>query len=281
MRELRFVITPFCNYRCFFCHGENACRKISLLLSPKDYEFMACTVKHHFGWNTATITGGEPLISPIFSDVCRRLKSNGISTTVITNASLLARPSEMLADISQVNISLHTTDPTIYERIVQVRYPLEDILSTITRVREQLPSLIIHLNYTVIRGVNDTNRDFEAVIDFARGVRATVKFIDLSTQDANYATDAAGIVQQLCRLGFLIVSSTPWQFFLSRGGEEIVVTKCPFNGRHTDAPIRDVFVDADGVIYTSYGSAKTVSALEDVKSRDPNGLLQKISSLLS
>ena len=41
MRELRFVITPFCNYKCFFCHSESITNKIALYLNPSDYEFMA------------------------------------------------------------------------------------------------------------------------------------------------------------------------------------------------------------------------------------------------
>lgn len=38
--EFRVVITPFCNYRCFFCHSEGLVEECTpMLLSPKDYTF--------------------------------------------------------------------------------------------------------------------------------------------------------------------------------------------------------------------------------------------------
>lgn len=280
MRELRIVLTPFCNYRCFFCHSENICEKMSFLLRPRDYEFMARTTKEYLGWETATITGGEPLISPIFSDVCKRLREIGLSTTVVTNASLLARPGETLKDVSQINVSLHTMSPSVYKQITQVDYPLEGILSTIVSTRAQLPEIEIHLNYTVIKGLNDSEKDFKKLLSFAKKTKAVAKFIDLSTEDPTLATDADDIVGQLVRMGFEIFQETPWQGFLSRGPERAIVTKCPFNGKHTDAPARDVFVDSDGTLYTSYGGNRNVPAIDEIKGRDTRGLLKKISYLL-
>lgn len=278
MREFRFVITPFCNYRCFFCHGESACKQIDLMLKPSDYEFLG-QVGKNMGWKTATITGGEPLISPIFKDVTERLKKMDIELTVVTNASLLARPQEMLKNVAQVNISLHTMNPEVYKQIVQVNYPLEKVLSSIVTTRALLPDLAIHLNCTVVRGLNDSVEDFENILKFAREVKAEAKFIDLSTTDRNIATDTDEIIEQLQGLGFEIASKDDWQYHLVRGEEKTRVTKCPFNGKHSNLPTRDIFVDTDGTLYKSYGGYLGINVLNEIKSRDEKSLIQKMQVL--
>ncbi|MBR0488465.1 radical SAM protein [Candidatus Saccharibacteria bacterium] len=278
MREFRFVITPFCNYRCFFCHRESACGQINLMLKPSDYIFLG-QVGKNMGWSTVTITGGEPFISPIFNDVTEELKQLGIRITVVTNASLLAKPSEMLKNIEQVNISLHTMNPEVYRQITRVNYPLENILSTIATIRALMPELVIHLNYTVIKRMNDSNEEFEKVLRFGREVKAEVKFIDLSTTDMDIVTNADDIVKQLKELGFQIKNQDAWQYRLSRRDEVTRVTKCPFNGKHADLPTRDIFVDSDGTLYKSYGGYLAINALNEIKSRDEEHLRQKMKIL--
>lgn len=280
MRELRFVITPFCNYKCFFCHSESITNKIALYLNPSDYEFMAEVAQNQLGWNTCTLTGGEPLISPIFKETCEKLKNLGIAITVVTNASLLARPAEALRDIAQINISVHTMLPDVYEQITQVNYPLENVLSTIVTTRMKLPELAIHLNYTVIKRLNDSNAEFEEFIKFANKIKAKAKFIDLSTTDESLRTDALGIVRQLEGLGFEIKDKNFWQYHLMRKTEEVTVVKCPFNNKYEDLPARDVFVEPNGILYRSFGGYLAVDALNEIKSRNTVGLLQKINILL-
>ena len=280
MRELRIVLTPFCNYNCFFCHSESIAEQIALQLNPSDYEFMTRVAKDYLGWETATITGGEPLISPIFGEVCEKLSHLGIKLTVVTNASLLARPAEMLKDVAQVNVSLHTMDPNTYARITQTKYPLRKVLDTVVTTRALLPKLEMHLNYTVVKGLNDTDEDFEKLLWFARDVDAKAKFIDLSTEDDSLRTDARDIVAQLEGLGFDIENKTAWQTHLDRGGEKTSVTRCPFNGRHSNLPPRDIFVDPNGTLYKSYGGLIQVDALNDIKSRNAERLVKKINFLL-
>lgn len=280
MREFRFVLTPFCNYNCFFCHSESIAEQIALQLSPSDYEFMAKTAKDYLGWDTATITGGEPLISPIFGEVCEKLGALGIKLTVVTNASLLARPADMLKGVAQINVSLHTMDPNVYAQITQTKYPLWRVLDTIITTRALLPKLEIHLNHTVVKGLNDTEEDFEKLLWFARDVGATAKFIDLSTEDDSLRTDADEIIKRLESIGFVVEDESAWQTHLNRGGERASVTRCPFNGRHNDLPARDIFVDPNGTLYRSYGGCIQIDALNDIKGRNAERLLKKINFLL-
>ncbi len=280
MREFRIVITPFCNYNCFFCHNEGAEECNDFLLRPNDYGFMCRVAKERLGWSTATITGGEPLISPIFSVVCEKLKALGISITVVSNVSLLARPQEQLKNVSQLNVSLHTMDPSVYQQITQVRYPLKSVLDTIVATRVCLPKLVIHINCTVVKGINDSGGDLEALLRFGRRVGAEVKFIDLSSKDETLATNAENIVRQLENLGFTVTSVNDWQYFLEKSTTKTVVVKCPFNNRYLNTPARDIFVNSSGTMYTSYGGNFSINALNDIKSRDEDKLIQKIKVLL-
>lgn len=174
----------------------------------------------------------------------RNCLATSIKTTVVSNASLLARPKEILKYIEQLNVSLHTLRPEIYKQIAQSNYPLQSVLNTIAVTRSQLPNLKIHLNYTVIKGMNDADEDFEAL------------------------------------LGFETKHQTSWQFLLERNDEAAAVTRCPFNGKHTDLAPRDIFVDPNGTLYTSYGPQKQINTFEDIRERNTSGLISKINSLI-
>lgn len=280
MRELRFVLTPFCNYSCFFCHCENITDETTMRLSPKDYAFMARAVRDHYGWDTCTITGGEPLLSPIFGETCELLKENSIATTVVTNASLLARPEDTLKYVAQLNVSLHSVDPDIYKEITGTRYPLENVLDTIATVRARLPMLEVHLNYTVIKGTNDDVWQLSEFLAFAAKVGATAKFIDYSTRDNTRRLEAHKIVDRLKSMGFTVVGESPWQYHMTKGEEKVSVVRCPFNGRYEDLPVRDIFVSPSGVLYRSFGGELSVDALNEIKSRNAKRFIQKIEVLL-
>ena len=113
--ELRIVITPECNYNCYFCHKEGCgCNK--RLLVPKDYQYVAKILKDLLGWHTLTITGGEPLLHPDYRQICKLLKESGLRITTVTNLSLLSNP-EVLVYNDQINISLHSMDAEVYKKI--------------------------------------------------------------------------------------------------------------------------------------------------------------------
>ena len=42
-----------------------------------------------WGWDTITITGGAPLVSPIYREACELIAKEGVRITTVTNASLV------------------------------------------------------------------------------------------------------------------------------------------------------------------------------------------------
>ena len=267
--ELRIVITPFCNYKCFFCHGEGLIQESTpLLLSPDDYAFVVRTAKRLWGWDSVTITGGEPLISPIYRETCEAIANEGVRITTVTNASLLASPHKILLHNSQVNISLHTLDPLVYKRITGTDYPLERILATIILVRAELPNLPIHLNMTVVRGLNDTPEQIEAVLRFARQVGANVKLMDLASQDKSIVVSCEEIEQLLCELGFAVKSKNTWQIFMTRREEKAIITRCGFAEAAIGRGYRNLFLNPDGKINTGNAGDITLDVLRVIHSHD-------------
>ena len=267
--ELRIVITPFCNYKCFFCHGEGLIQESTpLLLSPDDYAFVVRAAKELWGWGSVTITGGEPLISPIYRETCEAIANEGVMITTITNASLLASPRKILLHNEQVNISLHTMDPSIYKQITGTDYPLERVLATIVQVRAELPNLSIHLNVTVVRGLNDGPSQIEAILKFARQIGANVKLMDLATQDKSMVVSCEEIEQLLCGLGFSVESKSTWQIFMVRREEEVIITRCGFARAAAGRGYRNLFLNPDGKINTGNAGDITLDVLRAIHGHD-------------
>lgn len=280
LHEFRIVITPFCNYRCFFCHGEGLAEEFTpLLLSPDDYGFIASVGKKYWGWNSTTITGGEPLISPIFRETCRAIADEGVKVTVVTNASLLASPKKILADVSQVNVSLHSMDPITYKRITGTPYPLDQVIDAIVTTRAQLPDIKIHLNVTVVRDKNDSEEEFERIIKFAHQIRGQAKFIDLASKNPSLVVSTDEIRDTLERLGFAKADENAWQTIMARGDEQVTITKCGFAQANAGAPLRNVFLNPDGSLSVDRTDVPITKVLHEIHERDAEGVAQKVEWL--
>ena len=277
IHELRIVITPFCNYRCFFCHGEGLTREYTpLLLSSEDYEFVAKCCKQLWGWNTVTITGGEPLISPLYRETCELIAKLGVKITTVTNGSLISSPKKILKDNAQVNFSLHSLNPETYHKITGTSYPLNQVLDTIISTRAQLPDLEIHLNITVIKGWNDTPEEMLDIIRFANRVEAKVKFVDLVSENDNLVVPVENIQNTLEGLGYRVVDENTWQIFMENKFNQVIVTRCGFGKRYLSKEKRSLFLNPDGIISSETGEDISVSLLQEIHNRDMEGLAQKV-----
>ena len=73
-KELRLIITRKCNYDCYFCHGEGVEKNAKEEFNSDDYEYLVDFCKRKYGWNTVTITGGEPLVRNDILDIVQKIK---------------------------------------------------------------------------------------------------------------------------------------------------------------------------------------------------------------
>ena len=275
--EFRIVITPFCNYHCFFCHNEGFVEEYTpLLLSPEDYGFVTRIGKKYWGWDTVTITGGEPLISPIFRDVCQEIKKDKLRITVVTNASLVSNPKKILGMCDQVNISLHSVVPETYKKITGTSYPVGQVIDTITTIRSQLPGTVIHINCTIIKGFNDDIAEMEKILWLADRVGAEAKFIDLASENKSLVITAAEIQSKLEKAGFEKYDETIWQIFLKRGNTKTSITRCGFASEYLHNETRNLFLNPDGVLSTGIPGELTISVLREIQTRRINNFVEKV-----
>ena len=277
--ELRLVITPECNYNCYFCHKEGCgCNK--RLLVPKDYQYIAKILKDLLGWHTLTITGGEPLLHPNYRQICKLLKKSGLRITTVTNLSLLSNP-ETLAYNDQINISLHSMDAEVYKKITGSKIPVSQIIDKIKAIRTNLPILDIHLNTTIIRNKNDDIKSMENLVQFATKIDAKAKFIDLASENAKEVVPYEEIKTKVSKMGFKKTSEEDWQSYYKRDIDRIIITKCGFSNRnikHSNG-YRNLFLYPDGNFKYNKKDA-SLNLLKEIKEQDTNTIVNSIKDFL-
>ena len=191
-REIRFTITPICNYRCVFCHNEGERNKESGLNTNKVIEKLNSFIER--GYTDITFTGGEPLLKRYHKDIIYILnnilntsKNDNISVTIVSNASQidedLISQLQVFRDRLRFNISLHSFDQTTYEKITrQSRCTVDKIANTIESLRKC--GFKVKINYVLLGNINNGKEQINNAVNNAKnmGVSA-IKFIELLIPD--------------------------------------------------------------------------------------------------
>lgn len=184
LQDLRISVTDRCNFRCSYCMPREVFGpdweflKRSQILSFEEIARLARIFNSRFGLRKIRLTGGEPLLRRDFPELVRMLaRLPDVELAMTTNASLLARHAEELADagLDRVTVSLDALDDDTFRRMNDVDFPVSRVLEGIdAAARAGLTP--IKINAVVHRGVND-----EGIVDLARHFRGTghvVRFIE-------------------------------------------------------------------------------------------------------
>ena len=118
-KELRLIVTRKCNYDCYFCHGEGVEKGTKEVFDSKDYKYLVDFCKRKYGWNTVTITGGEPLVRDDILEIVNCMKELDLKTTLVSNGELIDRNMACFEGIDRLNVSIHTLNTNLYDQIVQ------------------------------------------------------------------------------------------------------------------------------------------------------------------
>jgi cyclic pyranopterin phosphate synthase len=122
------------------------------------------------------LTGGEPLIRRDVEVLIAMLAELGAEITLTTNASLLPRKAQALADagLDRITVSLDAMDDATFRKMNDVDFPVDRVLDGIEAARTaRLP---VKVNCVVKRGVND-----DQIVPMARFFRETgdtLRFIE-------------------------------------------------------------------------------------------------------
>tara|TARA_B100001540_G_scaffold85407_1_gene77008 strand:- start:55 stop:1041 length:987 start_codon:yes stop_codon:yes gene_type:complete len=186
---IRLSITDVCNFKCGYCLPNgyqknksdnrkfldiNEIRRLAKGLS----ELGVCKIR---------LTGGEPTVRRDFFDIVDILKKqSGIKKTVITtNGYRLDKIAKQIAEsgLDGINISIDSLDKKNFEKITG-----HDRLSEILKGIENLQKLNfknIKINAVLLKGVNSSNKDFEAWANFIKTNEIDFRYIELMQTGEN------------------------------------------------------------------------------------------------
>jgi GTP 3',8-cyclase len=188
LRDLRISVTDRCNFRCTYCMPKEVFDtsyrflQHSELLTFEEITRLARAFVRH-GVEKIRLTGGEPLLRKDLHKLIEALSriqtrdGSGLDIALTTNASVLSRKAQQLADagLKRITVSLDGLDDAIFRRMNDVDFPVRAVLEGIDAAAAA-GLTPIKINMVVKRGVND-----DQVIPMARHFRGTghiVRFIE-------------------------------------------------------------------------------------------------------
>ncbi|MFA5622293.1 MAG: GTP 3',8-cyclase MoaA [Thermovirgaceae bacterium] len=181
---VRISITDRCNYRCVYCMPEEGLEWIphDRIMTYEEIIFLA-QILGGLGVEKIRFTGGEPLVRKGFFPFLDAFSASvpGIRTVLTTNGSLIPQFIDEIgrSGLSGVNVSLDTLDEDLF-RFITRNGRLRDAIEGIRLLAERT-TLPIKINTVLMKGVNDG--EVEALLDFARSHRATLRLIEFMPLD--------------------------------------------------------------------------------------------------
>ncbi len=188
LRDLRISVTDRCNFRCTYCMPRSVFGKDfqflphSELLTHEEIE-RAAKVFVSLGVRKIRITGGEPLLRKDVDILASRLvalttpEGRPVDISLTTNGALLARKAQSLAQagVKRLNVSLDALDNTVFQRMTDADWTVDDVLQGIEAARST-GIAPIKINMVVKRGVNDDQ--VLPMAQYFRGTGHILRFIE-------------------------------------------------------------------------------------------------------
>ncbi len=180
---IRLSITDVCNYRCTYClpqgykktpgdtRGFMSAKEISRLASALS-ELGVCKIR---------LTGGEPTVRKDFFEILKDMKENSNipKVTMTTNGYRLDKIANQLFEsgLDGINISIDSLDRLTFKKLTG-HDRLPEILSGI-KILQKLNFKNIKINAVLLKGINDSYKDFENFGNFIRVNKIDFRFIEL------------------------------------------------------------------------------------------------------
>lgn len=178
LHNLRVSLTSACNYACVYCvpdgrrlHAEKNALPLAKLLLAVEY------LKQVNDLRTLRITGGEPLISPLFDDFMTALERFEFEDMSLTsNGQLLSRklPVLLAAGVRRINISLDSLDAKAFQRIARGG----ELAGVLKGIEQALAAgLQVKVNMVPLRGYN--HEQILPMLDYCLARGMELRFIEL------------------------------------------------------------------------------------------------------
>ena len=180
---IRLSITDVCNFKCGYClpNGYKIDKSDNRTFINTDEIGRLAKVLSQLGVSKIRLTGGEPTVRKDFFEIVKILKKNsGIKKTVITTNGY--RLDKIANDIKNsgldgINISIDSLNADTFKKITG-HDRLEEILKGIKKLKN-LDFKNIKINAVLLKGVNDSDKDFNDWAEFIKNNEIDFRYIEL------------------------------------------------------------------------------------------------------
>ena len=180
---IRLSISDVCNFKCGYCLPDGY--KIDksdnrTFINTEEIKRLAKALSE-LGVSKIRLTGGEPTIRKDFFEIIKIIKENsGIKKTVITtNGYKLDKIANDIKNsgLDGINISIDSLDPKTFKKITG-HDRLEEILRGIKNL-QKLNFKNIKINAVLLKGINDSEQDFDSWAQFIKNNEIDFRYIEL------------------------------------------------------------------------------------------------------
>ncbi len=178
---LRLSVTDRCNLRCRYCRPNTIEGYARSPAEANDEELLSIVriVEEENSIEKLRLTGGEPLVYPLLSELLARLRHllPHARLCLTTNGTLLARKAEDLktAGLDALNVSLDTLNAALF-RDLTGGGSLESTIAGISAVRKA-GFTNLKLNAVLVRSFNADQ--LSGLVRFASELDCEIRFIEL------------------------------------------------------------------------------------------------------
>ncbi len=180
---IRLSITDICNFKCGYClpNGYQIDKSDNRkFLNLKEIGHLAKALSE-LGVSKIRLTGGEPTIRKDFFDIVKVIKeSSGIKKTVITtNGYHLDKIASKInaSGLDGINISIDSLNREKFKYVTS-HDRLPEILNGIENLKK-LNFKNIKINAVLLKGVNDSEKDFDQWARFIKKNEIDFRYIEL------------------------------------------------------------------------------------------------------
>src|SRR5581483_1237603 len=195
LRDLRISVTDRCNFRCTYCMPKEVFGHDYRFLDRRellDFEEITRVARAavELGVTKLRITGGEPLIRRDVEELIAMLARLPVEVTLTTNASLLPRKAQPLADagLARITVSLDAMDDATFRRMNDVDFPVERVVE-MARFFRGTGHILRFIEFMDVGATNGWRMD--DVVPAAEIVARIAKAFPLEPAGPNYRGEVA------------------------------------------------------------------------------------------
>ena len=180
---IRLSITDVCNFKCGYClpNGYQVDKSDNRKFLHLDEVRRLSKALSELGVSKIRLTGGEPTVRKDFFDIVKTIKENsGIKKTVITtNGYHLDKIAYKIKEsgLDGINISIDSLNKEVFKKVTS-HDRLEEILRGI-KVLQSLNFKNIKINAVLLKGINDSEDDFNQWSNFIQENKIDFRYIEL------------------------------------------------------------------------------------------------------